>query len=228
MSPFPKILTTTALCLSTICCCTQSPQQAALSNPDNMERFRPIMFYNCVPEGETDPYTAEKEAFRGAAEQMQQLSTDEKTMLALAIVEEFDNALTPLGLNIASSDFITEFAIASCNIPKVKEADEAMWDDILGWQNVLPKAIAQLSPKLQQKLEHEYMADLLDCYAAFLVMRYAELNETIPATTRAKARGVVALIIAHADGENGHRDSGVLDYPGYTPMLPDYGRVPQA
>lgn len=71
------------------------------------------------------------------------------------------------------------------------------------------------------------MAGLLDCYAAFMIMRYAELNESLTATTRAKARGVVALIIFHADGENGHRSFGVYDYPGYTPMQPDYSRVPQ-
>ena len=137
MSLFPKILTTTVLCLSTICCCTQSPQQAALSNPDNMEHFRPIMFYNCVPEGETDPYAAEKEAFRGAVEQIKQLSADEKTLLALAIVDEYDKALTPLGLHLASADFITKFAIASLSNPEVKKADEAMWVDMLGWQDVL-------------------------------------------------------------------------------------------
>ncbi len=228
MRTIPRILATTALCLAALgvnSC--QLPQQAVLSDPDNMERFRPIMFYNCVPVGETDPYAEEKKAFSGATERMKQLSADEKTTLALAIVDAFDKAITPLGLNLSSPDFITEFAIATRNNATVKAADEAMWDDMLGWQNVLPKAMASLPIELQQKLTHEYMAGLLDCYAAFMIMRYAELNESLMATTRAKARGVVALIIFHADGENGHRDFGVYDYPGYTPMQPDYSRVPE-
>ena len=185
------------------------------------------MFYNCVPVGETDPYAEEKKAFSGATERMKRLSADEKTTLALAIVDAFDKAITPLGLNLSSPDFITEFAIASRNTATVKAADEAMWVDMLGWQDVLPKALASLPTELQQKLTHEYMAGLLECYAAFMIMRYAELNEPLAATTRAKARGVVALIIFHADGEVGHRSFGVYDYPGYLPMQPDYSRVPE-
>ncbi|MGN0874946.1 MAG: hypothetical protein ACI4OZ_07145 [Akkermansia sp.] len=177
--------------------------------------------------GETDPYAEAKKAFSGATERMKRLSADEKTTLALAIVDAFDKAITPLGLNLSSPDFITEFAIASRNTATVKAADEAMWDGMLGWQDVLPKALASLPTELQQKLTHEYMSGLLECYAAFMIMRYAELNETLAATTRAKARGVVALIIFHADGEFGHRSFGVDDYPGYLPMQPDYSRVPE-
>ena len=185
------------------------------------------MFYNCVPVGETAPYAEEKKAFSGATERMKQLSAEEKTTLALAIVAEYDKALTPLGLNLASPDFMTEFALAACKNAAVKAADEAMWEDVLGWQDVLPGAMSQLPQKLQQKLEHEYMAALLDCYAAFMIMRYAELDEALPATTRARARGAVGLIIAHADGENGHRGFGVYDSSVYIPMLPDYSRVPR-
>lgn len=227
MSLYHKICATTALCL--VAAAVNSCQQrrhAALIDPDNMERFRPIMFYNCVPVGEIDPYAEEKKAFSGATERMKLLSANEKTTLALAIVDAFDKAITPLGLNLSSPDFITEFAIATRNNATVKAADEAMWVDMLGWQNVLPKAMDSLPLDLQQKLTHEHMAGLLDCYAAFMIMRYAELNESLTATTRAKARGVVALIIFHADGENGHRSFGVYDFPGYTPMQPDYSRVP--
>ena len=230
MPTVPRILTTTALCLATgavLNSCRQS-RQSAVSDPDNMERFRPIMFYNCVPVGETDPYAEEKKAFSGATTKMKQLSAAEKTTLALAIVESFDKAIAPLGLNLSSPDFITEYAIASRNTAAVKAADEAMWDDVLGWKNVLPKATASLPHELQHKLTHEHMAGLLDCYAAFMIMRYAELNDTLPGITRAKARSVVALIIFHADGEYGHRDFGIDDYPGYTPMLPDYSRVPRS
>ena len=226
MTPILKILAFSAISLSTLCGCTQSPWYFAPADPDNLERFRPIMFYNCVPVGETDPYAEEKKAFSGAAERMKQLSADEKTTLALAIVDEYDKALTPLGLNLVSPDFMTEFVLAACKNSAVKAADEAMWEDMLGWQDVLPAAMSQLPQKLQQKLEHEYMAALLDCYAAFMIMRYAEMNEALPATTRARARAVVGLIIAHADGENGHRDFGVYDSSVYIPMLPDYSRVP--
>lgn len=228
MPPFHKILATTALSLAAVgvnSC--QQPRQAVLSDPDNMERFRPIMFYNCVPVGEIDPYAEEKKAFSGATERMKLLSADEKTTLALAIVDAFDKAISPLGLHLASSDFITEFTIAARINAAVEAEDVAMWDDMLGWQNVLPKAMATLPQELQQKLKHEDMDSLLDCYAAYMIMRYAELNDTLPATTRAKARGMVALIIAHADGEHGHRSFGVYDYPGYTPMQPDYSRVPE-
>ena len=225
--PFHKILATTAICFTTLSSCTQFSPEATLGDPDNMERFRPIMFYNCVPMGERDPYAEEKKVFSGATEQMKQLSAEEKTMLALAIVEEFDKAVTPLGLNLASPDFMTEFTIASRTTANVEAADRDMWVRMLDWQDVLPKAMSHLPLELQQKLNHKDMSCLLDCYAAFMIMRYAELNETLPATTRAKARGVVALIIAHADGERGHRSFGVYDYPGYTPMQPDYSRVPE-
>ena len=225
MPPILKICAITALCLAAAVNSCQQLRHAALIDPDNMERFRPIMFYNCVPVGEIDPYAEEKKAFSGATERMKLLSANEKTTLALAIVDAFDKAITPLGLNLSSPDFITEFAIATRNNATVKAADEAMWVDMLGWQNVLPKAMDSLPLDLQQKLTHEHMAGLLDCYAAFMIMRYAELNESLTATTRAKARGVVALIIFHADGENGHRSFGVYDFPGYTPMQPDYSRV---
>ena len=224
---FHKILAPTAIGFTTLCSCTQNSPKATLYDPDNMERFRPIMFYNCVPVGETDPYAEEKKAFSGATEQMKRLSANEKTMLALAIVDEFDKAITPLGLNIASSDFMTEFAIASRTSATVEAVDNAMWIHMLHWQGVLPKAMSRLPLELQHKLNHKYMSSLLDCYAAFMIMRYAELNETLPASTRAKARGVVALIVAHADGEKGHRNFGVYDYPGYTPMQADYSRVPK-
>ena len=223
---FLRILIAAIISCSALNDCTPCPQQAVLSDPDNMERFRPIMFYNCVPVGETDPYAEEKKAFSGATEKMKQLSADEKTLLALAIVDEYDKALTPLGLHLASADFITKFAIASLSNPEVKKADEAMWVDMLGWQDVLRKAMSRLPLELQQKLVHEDMDSLMDCYAAFMIIRYAELNATLPAATRTKARSVVALISFHADGEKGHRDFGVYDYPGYTPMQPDYSRVP--
>lgn len=227
MPTFPQIAVVPAVCLISLSCCTQPPLQPALCDPDNMARFRPIMFYNCVPVGETDPYAEEKKEFSGAAEKMKLLSADEKALLAQSLVREFDKAVTALGLNLASPDFITEFALATQNTPAVEAADTVMWDDMLGWQNVLCNAMKQLPPELQQKLEHEYMPSLMDCYAAFMIVRYAELNESLPATTRAQARGVVALIVFHADGEYGHRDFGVYDYPGYIPMLPDYSRVPR-
>ena len=132
MTPILKILTFSAISLSPLCGCTQCPRYFAPADPDNLERFRPIMFYNCVPVGETDPYAEEKKAFSGAAERMKQLSADEKTTLALAIVAEYDKALTPLGLNLAVPDFMTEFAIAACKNAAVKAADEAMWEDMLG------------------------------------------------------------------------------------------------
>ena len=146
---FPRILATTAICLAAVAVNScQQPQHAVLSDPDNMERFRPIMFYNCVPVGEIDPYAEEKKAFSGATDKMKRLSANEKTTLALAIVDSFDKAITPLGLNLSNPDFITEFAIATRNNATVKAADESMWDDVLGWQDVLPKAMAALHCRL--------------------------------------------------------------------------------
>ncbi len=76
---FHKILASTALCLAVLGVSScQQPQQAVLSDPDNMERFLPIMFYNCVPVGEIAPYAEEKKAFSGATERMKLLSAGEK------------------------------------------------------------------------------------------------------------------------------------------------------
>ena len=90
------------------------------------------MFYNCVPVGEIDPYAEEKKAFSGATERMKLLSADEKTTLALAIVDAFDKAIRPLGLHLASSDFITKFTITARINAAVEAEDVAMWDDMLG------------------------------------------------------------------------------------------------
>ena len=65
----------------------------------------------------------------------------------------------------------------------------------------------------------------MDSYAACMIARYAELNATLPADLRARARSIVALIASHADGEFGHRDTGLDKIEGYTPQPLDISRI---
>ena len=60
-----------------------------------------------------------------------------------------------------------------------------------------------------------------------MLARYAELNATLPADQRAKARSIVALIASHADGEFGHRDTGLSELKGYTVQALDSDRILQ-
>lgn len=224
--PIMKNTLLSLFCLLSLSGCMQQTTPMTTCDPDNMERFLPLMFRNCVVVGEADPYEEEKQRFRGATEIMKRLSADEKTLLAVALVQALDKAVTPLGLHLDSPDFLTEFVIASRTRPEVEAANDAMWSYMLGWQDVLPRALKQLPPELQQKLEHEYMGALLDCCAAYLIARYAEMNEALPPDVRAGARGAVALIAFHADGEKGHRDSGVTEIPGYSLMKADVDKIP--
>ena len=52
-----------------------------------------------------------------------------------------------------------------------------------------------------------------------------EVNNTLPADQRSKARSIVALIASHADGEFGHRDTGLDEIEGYTPQQLDMKRI---
>ena len=193
--------------------------------PEDMSDFKPLMFHNAVMEGQEDPYQEGKQQLAEAAAHMETLTDAEKCSFALALVHEYDKELTALGLNAAESDFITDFALAVNNNPEVAEADEAMWEDTLNWKGVYDLAISRLTPKLQQKLRHDYMGVLMDSYAACMIARYAELNATLPADQRARARSIVALIASHADGEFGHRDTGLDKIEGYTPQPLDISRI---
>ena len=193
--------------------------------PEDMSDFKPLMFHNAVMEGQEDPYQEGKQQLAEAAARMETLTDAEKCSFALALVHEYDKELTALGLNAAESDFITDFALAVNNNPEVAEADEAMWEDTLNWKGVYNRAISRLTPKLQQKLRHDYMGVLMDSYAACMIARYAELNATLPADQRARARSIVALIASHADGEFGHRDTGLDKIEGYTPQPLDISRI---
>ena len=203
--------------------CTQTGAPA----PEDMSDFKPLMFHNAVMEGQEDPYQEGKQQLAEAAARMETLTDAEKCSFALALVHEYDKELTALGLNAAESDFITDFALAVNNNPEVAEADEAMWEDTLNWKGVYDRAISQLTPALQQKLRHDYMTVLMDSYAAYMIARYAELNDALPADQRAKARSIVALIASHADGECGHRDTGLSEIAGYTPQSLDADRIRQ-
>lgn len=193
--------------------------------PEDMSDFKPLMFHNAVMEGQEDPYQEGKQQLAEAAARMETLTDAEKCSFALALVHEYDKELTALGLNAAESDFITDFALAVNNNPEVAEADEAMWEDTLNWKGVYDRAISRLTPELQQKLRHDYMGVLMDSYAACMIARYAELNATLPADQRARARSIVALIASHADGEFGHRDTGLDKIEGYTPQPLDISRI---
>ena len=181
-----------------------------------MSMFKPLMFHNAVMEGQEDPYQEGKQQLAEAAARMETLTDAEKCSFALALVREYDKELSALGLDAGSPDFITDFALAANNNTEVAQADEAMWENMLHWQGVYDRAISQLTPALQQKLRHDYMTVLMDSYAAYMIARYAELNDTLPADQRAKARSIVALIASHADGECGHRDTGLSELKGYT------------
>ena len=190
-----------------------------------MSDFKPLMFHNVVREGEEDPYKEGKQQLAEATARMETLTDAEKCSFALALVYEYDKELTALGLNAGEPDFITVFALAANNNPEVAQADKSMWSDMLNWQGVYGRAIARLTPELQQKLGHDYMGALMDSYAAYMIARYAELNNTLPADQRAKARSIVALIASHADGEFGHRDTGLDEIEGYTPQQLDMKRI---
>lgn len=193
--------------------------------PEDMSDFKPLMFHNAVMEGQEDPYQEGKQQLADAAARMETLTDAEKCSFALALVHEYDKELTALGLNAAESDFITDFALAVNNNPEVAEADEAMWEDTLNWKGVYDRAISRLTPELKQKLRHDYMGVLMDSYAACMIARYAELNATLPADQRARARSIVALIASHADGEFGHRDTGLDKIEGYTTQPLDISRI---
>ena len=213
-------LTFPVLCIALSACM----QPCALA-PENMSDFKPLMFHNVVREGEEDPYQEGKQRLAEAAACMETLTDAEKCSFALALVHEFDVELTARGLDTRAPDFITDFALAVNSNPEVAQADESMWSDMLNWQGVYGRAIAQLTPELQQKLRHDYMVVLMDSYAAYMIARYAELNNTLPADQRAKARSIVALIASHADGEFGHRDTGLDEIEGYTPQQLDMKRI---
>ena len=203
--------------------CTQTSAPAT----ESMSMFKPLMFHNVVMVGEEDPYLEGKQKLAGAAARMETLTDAEKCDFAMALVCEYDKELSAMGLDAGSPDFITDFALAGNNNPEVAQADEAMWENMLHWQEVYSQAISQLKPTLQQKLRHDYMTVLMDSYAAYMIARYAELNDALPADQRAKARSIVALIASHADGEFGHRDTGLNEIAGYTVQALDSDRILQ-
>ena len=203
--------------------CTQTSAPAT----ESMSMFKPLMFHNVVRVGEEDPYLEGKQKLAEAAARMETLTDAEKCDFAMALVREYDKELSVLGLDTGSPEFITDFALAANNNPEVAQADELMWENMLHWQEVYSRAISQLTPALQQKLRHDYMTVLMDSYAAYMIARYAELNDTLPDGQRAKARSIVALIASHADGEFGHRDTGLDKIEGYTPQPLDTARIMQ-
>lgn len=203
--------------------CTQTSAPAT----ESMSMFKPLMFHNAVRVGEEDPYLEGKQKLAEAAARMETLTDAEKCDFAMALVCEYDKELSALGLDAGSPDFITDFALAGNNNPEVAQADEAMWENMLHWQGVYDRAISQLTPALQQKLRHDYMTVLMDSYAAYMIARYAELNDALPADQRARARGIVALIASHADGEFGHRDTGLSELEDYTVQALDSDRILQ-
>lgn len=211
-----------ALCFA-LSGCTQTGTPAT----ESMSMFKPLMFHNVVWVGEEDPYLEGKQKLAEAATRMETLTDAEKCDFAMALVREYDKELSALGLDAGSPDFITDFALAGNNNPEVAQADEAMWENMLHWQEVYDRAISQLTPALQQKLRHDYMTVLMDSYAAYMIARYAELNDALPADQRARARGIVALIASHADGEFGHRDTGLSELKGYTVQALDSDRILQ-
>ena len=211
-----------AICL-VLAGCTQTSAPAT----ESMSMFKPLMFHNVVRVGEEDPYLEGKQKLAEAAARMETLTDAEKCDFAMALVREYDKELSALGLDAGSPDFITDFALAANNNPEVAQADEAMWENMLHWQEVYDRVISQLTPALQQKLRHDYMTVLMDSYAAYMIARYAELNDTLPDGQRAKARSIVALIASHADGEFGHRDTGLDKIEGYTPQPLDTARIMQ-
>ena len=208
-----------AICLA-LAACTQTGTPAS----ESMSKFKPL---NVVRVGEEDPYLEGKQKLAEAAARMETLTDAEKCDFAMALVREYDKELSALGQDAGSPDFITDFALAVNDNPEVAEADEAMWEDTLNWKGVYDRAISRLTPELQQKLRHDYMTVLMDSYAAYMIARYAELNDALPADQRAKARSIVALIASHADGECGHRDTGLSEIAGYTPQSLDADRILQ-
>ncbi len=205
--------------------CTQTNSIPVTGTGEDMGRFKPIMFHNVVMEGQEDPYLEEKQKLAEAAERMNTLTDAEKSRFALALVLEYDKELSALGLDAGRPDFITDFSLAVNSNPVVAQADEDMWSEMPDWRGVYSRAISQLAPELQEKLQHDYMAALMDCYAAYMIARHAELNEAVPADQRAKARSIVALIAQHADGEYGHRDTGLDEIGGYTIQPLDTARL---
>ena len=205
--------------------CTQTAPVPTTGTGEDMGRFKPIMFYNVVMEGQEDPYLEGKQKLAEAAERMNTLTDEEKSRFALALVLEYDKELSALGLDAGQPDFITDFALAANSNPAVAQADEDMWSELPDWRGACSRAISQLAPELQKKLQHDYMESLMDCYAAYMIARHAELNEAVPADQRARARSIVALIAQHADGEHGHRDTGLNEIEGYSTQKLDVSKL---
>ena len=193
--------------------------------PEDMSDFKPLMFHNAVMEGQEDPYQEGKQQLAEAAARMETLTDVEKCSFALALVHEYDKELSALGLDVGQPDFITDFTLAANSNPAVAQADEDMWSELPDWRGACSRAISQLAPELQKKLQHDYMESLMDCYAAYMIARHAELNEALPADQRARARSIVALIAQHADGEHGHRDTGLNEIEGYSTQKLDVSRL---
>ncbi len=205
--------------------CTQTAPIATPATGEDMSRFKPIMFHNVIMAGQEDPYLEGKQKLAEAAERMNTLTDEEKSRFALALVLEYDKELSALGLDAGQPDFITDFALAANSNPAVAQADEDMWSELPDWRGACSRAISQLAPELQKKLQHDYMESLMDCYAAYMIARHAELNKAVPADQRARARSIVALIAQHADGEHGHRDTGLNEIEGYTIQPLDADRL---
>ena len=205
--------------------CTQTVLTPTPATGEDMSRFKPIMFHNVIMAGQEDPYLEGKQKLAEAAERMNTLTDEEKSRFALALVLEYDKELSALGLDAGQPDFITDFALAANSNPEVAQADEDMWEEITDWKGACSRAISQLAPELQKKLQHDYMGALMDCYAAYMIARHAELNEAVPAEQRTKARNIVALIAQHADGEYGHRDTGLNEIEGYSTQKLDVSRL---
>ena len=141
-----------AICLA-LSACTQTGTPAT----ESMSKFKPLMFHKVVWVGEEDPYLEGKQKLAEAAARMETLTDAEKCDFAMALVGEYDKELSALRLDAGSPDFITDFALAANNNPEVAQADEAMWENMLHWQEVYDRAISQLTPALQQKLRHEIL-----------------------------------------------------------------------
>ena len=135
--------------------CTQTVLTPAPATGENMSRFKPIMFHNVVMAGQEDPYLEEKQKLAEAAERMNALTDEEKRLFALALVHEYDKELSALGLDVGQPDFITDFALAVNSNPEVAQADEDMWEEITDWKCACSRAISQLAPVLQKKLQHD-------------------------------------------------------------------------
>jgi hypothetical protein len=131
--------------------CTQTVLTPTPATGEDMSRFKPIMFHNVIMAGQEDPYLEEKQKLAEAAERMNALTDEEKSIFALALVHEYDKELSNLGLDIGQPDFITDFALAANSNPAVAQADEDMWEEMPDWKGVYSRAIGQLAPELQKK-----------------------------------------------------------------------------